>query len=154
MSMFPINPRIIQGRWRQTLATIESYRTLPDTNRGRYSGVNCWKVFVSACALFLSYNARSARSVNCVQQGFCPRCGGTNVRRSHRRGFLERVFLWLRRRRPYRCEACDKRFLLPDSANMGLTTERSRSHSDHESSRSSRESSRSSRESRRSASRW
>jgi len=52
--------------------------------------------------------------------GFCPRCGSTNVRRSHRRGFLERVFLWLRRRRPYRCEACDKRFLLPDSANMGL----------------------------------
>jgi len=39
-----------------------------------------------------------------VRQGFCPRCGSADVRRSHRRGFLERVFLWLRRRRPYRCE--------------------------------------------------
>ena len=74
---------------------------------------------------------------------FCPRCGSTDVRRLHRRGFLERVFLWLRRRRPYRCEACDKRFLLPNSANAGLTTERSRSHRERESSRSDRESRRS-----------
>jgi len=43
--------------------------------------------------------------------------------------------------------ACDKRFLLPNSANAGLTTERSRSHRERESSRSDRES-------RRSASRW
>jgi hypothetical protein len=41
----------------------------------------------------------------------CPQCDSSRVRRSHRRGFLERVlfrilFVW-----PYRCDACDVRFL-------------------------------------------
>jgi hypothetical protein len=41
----------------------------------------------------------------------CPQCASSRVRRSYRRGFLERVvfrilFVW-----PYRCDACDVRFL-------------------------------------------
>jgi hypothetical protein len=41
----------------------------------------------------------------------CPRCASSRVRRSYRRGFLERVvypllFVW-----PYRCDNCDLRFL-------------------------------------------
>jgi hypothetical protein len=41
----------------------------------------------------------------------CPQCDSSRVRRSYRRGFLERflyriLFLW-----PYRCDARDVRFL-------------------------------------------
>jgi hypothetical protein len=41
----------------------------------------------------------------------CPQCESSRVRRSYRRGFLERflyriLFVW-----PYRCDACDVRFL-------------------------------------------
>ncbi len=41
----------------------------------------------------------------------CPQCASSRVRRSYRRGFVERfvypvLFVW-----PYRCENCDLRFL-------------------------------------------
>lgn len=41
----------------------------------------------------------------------CPKCESSRLRRSYRKGFLERVlfrilFIW-----PYRCDACDTRFL-------------------------------------------
>ena len=52
----------------------------------------------------------------------CPKCHSTNVRPSHRRNFLERAILPLLRLRPYRCEDCDERFLLPHSAKAGLTS--------------------------------
>ena len=59
------------------------------------------------------------------QHGFCPRCGSTNVRRSRRRGLLERVLLRLLGLRPYRCEDCDERFLHGYSKSADATTERS-----------------------------
>lgn len=41
----------------------------------------------------------------------CPQCDSPRVRRSYRRGFVERVlfrvlFVW-----PYRCDGCDVRYL-------------------------------------------
>ena len=43
-----------------------------------------------------------------VESMFCPGCGGAGLRRSHRRGSLERA-LGLFRLYPYRCEACKGR---------------------------------------------
>jgi hypothetical protein len=40
----------------------------------------------------------------------CPKCGGTNVHRSRRKGFYERVLLRLRGLRPYRCVGCNHRY--------------------------------------------
>ena len=40
----------------------------------------------------------------------CPWCGRTDVRRSHRRGLIDRGLSRLLRISPYRCEECDRRF--------------------------------------------
>jgi PilZ domain len=40
----------------------------------------------------------------------CPRCGATRIRRAHRRGFVERIFLRLLWLRPFHCIDCYKRF--------------------------------------------
>jgi ribosomal protein L37AE/L43A len=40
----------------------------------------------------------------------CPKCSGLNVRRSHRRGAVERYLLALLQFYPYRCNDCDWRF--------------------------------------------
>ncbi|MFZ0819244.1 MAG: hypothetical protein WAM91_04190 [Candidatus Acidiferrales bacterium] len=39
----------------------------------------------------------------------CPYCGSFDVRRSHRRGLSEVLFLPLVLLRPFRCEMCDRR---------------------------------------------
>ena len=39
----------------------------------------------------------------------CPKCGSSYIRRSHKRGLLEKI-LATTGVRPYRCDACDKRF--------------------------------------------
>jgi hypothetical protein len=39
----------------------------------------------------------------------CPYCGSFDVRRSHRRGLREVLFLPLALLRPFRCEDCDRR---------------------------------------------
>jgi hypothetical protein len=46
-----------------------------------------------------------ARTLYC-----CPSCHGGSIRRSTRRGFVERVFLRLAMVWPYRCDDCDVRF--------------------------------------------
>ncbi len=46
-----------------------------------------------------------------VQARICPRCGRTDVHRSHRRSFAERIifpFIFLR---PFRCDDCNHRYL-------------------------------------------
>ena len=40
----------------------------------------------------------------------CPKCSSRDVRRSKRKGFLERTVLDLAALRPYRCRKCDHRF--------------------------------------------
>ena len=40
----------------------------------------------------------------------CPNCESDNIRRSTRRGFVERVFLRLTLVWPYLCDDCDLRF--------------------------------------------
>jgi hypothetical protein len=40
----------------------------------------------------------------------CPACGGSDVARSRRHGFLEAVLLPLFRLRPYRCRGCLTRY--------------------------------------------
>jgi hypothetical protein len=40
----------------------------------------------------------------------CPSCGSSRVRRPHRRGFVERIFLRFLRLRPYHCLDCYNRF--------------------------------------------
>ncbi len=40
----------------------------------------------------------------------CPNCESSMIRRSMRRGFVERVFLRLTLVWPYRCDDCDLRF--------------------------------------------
>jgi len=77
------------------------------------------------------------------RQVFCPRCGSTNVRRSHRRGFLERALFQLLGLRPYRCEDCDERFLRGYSKSIDATTKPSRPRREPESSRTEPESHRS-----------
>ena len=47
----------------------------------------------------------------------CPRCGGTNVRPSHRKNFLEHAILRLFRLRSYRSEDCGHDFLLRINAH-------------------------------------
>jgi len=44
------------------------------------------------------------------RQQTCPLCRSQNVRFSHRKGLLERIFLPLLFLRPYRCDDCDSRF--------------------------------------------
>ena len=40
----------------------------------------------------------------------CPRCGTTDVSRSQRVDWQEKVTCWFRRVLPYRCRKCDVRF--------------------------------------------
>jgi predicted RNA-binding Zn-ribbon protein involved in translation (DUF1610 family) len=40
----------------------------------------------------------------------CPECGSANIRRSHRKGAIEKFVSERMRRDPYRCEACLARF--------------------------------------------
>lgn len=40
----------------------------------------------------------------------CPSCESAAIRRSTRRGFVERVFLRVALVWPYRCDDCDSRF--------------------------------------------
>jgi hypothetical protein len=40
----------------------------------------------------------------------CPNCESNKIRRSPRRGFVERVFLRMTFVWPYRCDNCDLRF--------------------------------------------
>jgi hypothetical protein len=53
----------------------------------------------------------------------CPHCESVAIRRSTRRGVVERVFLRLALVWPYRCDDCDSRFWgfqrNPPSANPG-----------------------------------
>ena len=42
-------------------------------------------------------------------QHTCPHCGSATVRRSHRRGVVDRI-LQMVRFRPYRCQECYNRF--------------------------------------------
>ena len=44
-------------------------------------------------------------------ESVCPKCSSRRIRRSKRKGFWERVILDRAGVRPYRCEACDERFL-------------------------------------------
>ncbi len=45
------------------------------------------------------------------QEGLaCLQCGSLDLRRSHRRGWLERLRCWLTREKVYRCHACGHRF--------------------------------------------
>ena len=62
------------------------------------------------------------RVVEMQHRWLCPRCGGTNVRRSHRKGLFERAILSLLHLRPYRCEECDKRFF---GGQVSVATQRS-----------------------------
>ncbi len=41
---------------------------------------------------------------------YCPGCGGKNIRRSFRRGFLDFCIMPLFLQRPFRCERCANRF--------------------------------------------
>lgn len=40
----------------------------------------------------------------------CPQCGGTNFRRSHRRGAFERLIYHILLMVPVRCEHCNGRY--------------------------------------------
>jgi hypothetical protein len=54
----------------------------------------------------------------------CPKCGSESVKRSRRRGFVERVVLWFLRVWPYRCEKCDTRnWDFTSSKNKNQSTE-------------------------------
>jgi len=46
-----------------------------------------------------------------VQARICPRCGRTDVHRSRRRSFFERLVFPLVLMRPYRCNDCNHRYL-------------------------------------------
>jgi predicted RNA-binding Zn-ribbon protein involved in translation (DUF1610 family) len=41
----------------------------------------------------------------------CPSCGSEKIRRSARRGIKEGLFLRLRKRAPFRCISCGRRFI-------------------------------------------
>jgi hypothetical protein len=41
----------------------------------------------------------------------CPKCNSYDVRRSHRKGLLESLFLPLFLLRPFRCNACQSRHI-------------------------------------------
>ena len=57
----------------------------------------------------------AAREVTATGQA-CPVCGQQTIRRSRRRGWLERYLMPVIRMRPYRCEHCDWRFYGPMGA--------------------------------------
>lgn len=40
----------------------------------------------------------------------CPKCGSKLIERAKRQDLLERLVLFLRRKRPYKCLDCDYRF--------------------------------------------
>lgn len=42
----------------------------------------------------------------------CPKCGSTHIRRSQRRGFVERWLSLLLGYFPFRCDTCERRFYL------------------------------------------
>ncbi len=43
-------------------------------------------------------------------QSVCPNCGSPAIRRWHRQGWAEKLVLWLRGLRPFRCRDCHFRF--------------------------------------------
>ena len=45
-----------------------------------------------------------------AENNICPRCGGNWVRRSHRKGTLERIVCALLLISPFRCEDCGHRY--------------------------------------------
>jgi len=47
----------------------------------------------------------------------CPGCGSTNVSRSQRVDWEEKLMCWVRRALPYRCRKCDLRFYGRKPAN-------------------------------------
>jgi len=51
----------------------------------------------------------------------CPICASTSVRRSTRRGFVERIWFRLALVWPYRCDECDSRFWGFRRAHQGWT---------------------------------
>jgi predicted RNA-binding Zn-ribbon protein involved in translation (DUF1610 family) len=53
-------------------------------------------------------NSMSTSGVGGIQHT-CPHCGSATVRRSHRRGVVDRI-LQVVRFRPYRCQECYNRF--------------------------------------------
>lgn len=55
----------------------------------------------------------------------CPTCGGAELRRSHRRGVIERYVLGLFGFRPFRCEGCHARFYAGWSLSNELTDDKS-----------------------------
>jgi hypothetical protein len=66
------------------------------------------------CDMFWDESARTAASMSektdWVTHRRCPKCAGTEVRRSPRRGFVELVLLAGIGVRPFRCQGCGKRF--------------------------------------------
>jgi predicted RNA-binding Zn-ribbon protein involved in translation (DUF1610 family) len=53
-------------------------------------------------------SSMSASGIGSIQH-ICPQCGSATVRRSHRRGVVDRI-LQMVRFRPYRCQECYNRF--------------------------------------------
>lgn len=51
------------------------------------------------------------RPIFAKKKNECPQCDSSQVRRSIRRGFFERVLYRILRLWPYRCDRCDIRFL-------------------------------------------
>jgi len=54
--------------------------------------------------------SRKICNVNIWREAVCPECRSTAIRRSQRRGLIERVVLPMFGILPYRCQACDTRF--------------------------------------------
>jgi hypothetical protein len=52
----------------------------------------------------------------------CPVCASSSVRRSTRRGFVERIWFRLAFVWPYRCDDCDSRFWGFQRSYRGSTT--------------------------------
>ncbi len=48
--------------------------------------------------------------LNSSEQKSCPRCSSHSVRKSRRRGIVERVACALLQILPYRCQECDHRY--------------------------------------------
>ncbi len=68
----------------------------------------------------MTHAERSARAFE--QARSCPACGDDEIYRSMMRGALERAFHWIWRVRPYRCNACYRRFWRADTRpRLGAT---------------------------------
>lgn len=87
--------------------SLERY-LLPTSQRKNSRGLNLPEL---PCKIVESWGSLPMRLLFAKKVKECPQCESSRVRRSCRRGFLERflyriLFVW-----PYRCDACDVRFL-------------------------------------------